>query len=94
MILIILCWCSFVYASDHDYIPNDWVDPTDMRYYDRYTKTMTAPADAVDGIANKKHDKEEIKKFEIFIQRFINRFLQSADVKVRSIIIYKACNLE
>lgn len=91
IIIICLWWSCLTFADDHDYIPSDWVDPTDMRYYDPYTKSMRSPkSDVPAGVGNcdtnsehKQHEsREEIKKFEIFLQRFINRFLYSADLKV------------
>ncbi|XP_065203233.1 chloride channel CLIC-like protein 1 [Planococcus citri] len=75
-----------------DYIPKDWVDPNDMRYYDRSTKTMKNSNTDFDSTSrdvceNTQHFdpylQEENQRLKIFIERLINRILQSASLKDR-----------
>lgn len=91
-IIVICCLWISVSAGDSDssYIPSDWVDPTDMRNYNRQTKSMKSPTaqvagtkdEDVDNSTNYRHLNDEVERFEIFLQRFINRVLLTADLKV------------
>lgn len=75
-----------------DYIPKEYVNPNDMRYYDRSTKTMKYSNTAhqrneehsvCDHVKHEGSDlRDENERFEIFVERFINRLLQSANLKV------------
>ena len=85
-LIVIFCWyfCTSVAvsAADHDYIPSDWIDPTDMRNYDRYSKSMRTPRVDPAATQTERESRGEVRKFEVFLERFINRFLYSADLKV------------
>ncbi len=94
-ILVVLCiWnCTITNASDMNYIPDDWVDPTDMRHYDRFSKSMKMDTSSKttneDGpntnppLKNRSPPNEiELKRYGIFVERFINRILFAADLKV------------
>lgn len=71
-------------TDEMDYIPKDWLDPNDMRNYDRNTKTMKNSYHISDPASCSvcQRAQEENQRLEIFIERFINRLLQSANLKV------------
>lgn len=90
-VIVMIAMVVHVTAPDGNYIPKHWVDPNDMRNYDRRTKTMknadtcsakgencpppklSEPTDATD----------EVNRYKVFLERFINRFLLAAHLHVR-----------
>lgn len=69
-----------------DYLPKDWVDPHDMRKYDRVNKKMksleeTKTSESAKNDNCTKH-RGNLERFEIFLERFVNHVLSTANLKV------------
>lgn len=88
--LIILLLCHLVHSHDMDYIPENWIDPTDMRNYDVTNKRMRksslyedseAPGSSTN-IDNCTTHAKDLRRFEIFLERFINHVLSTSNLKV------------
>lgn len=80
--------------TEPSYIPSNWVDPTDMRNYNRQTKSMkplqvAEKNDTMENINSQKDARDinyKVERFEIFLQRFINRILLTANLKVGKVL--------
>lgn len=69
------------------------IDPTDMRYYDISTKKMRSspPVEESKAFGSSTNDEnrtahaQDLKRFEIFLERFINHVLSTANLRVNNL---------
>lgn len=81
--VLISTLCCLVYSQG-------MIDPTDMRYYDISTKRMRSPppVEGKEAFESSTSDEnstahvQDLRKFEIFLERFINHMLSTANLKV------------